>query len=169
MLGQWLPVRPYPVIPGCAPLSAGLEAMSSPILRQNGFSGAQLRTILQNDAETAPHTIVIPAKAGNQYAAASRFNHWRLWILGPPLSRRTTGECVVALSSKSVPHHVAAHSLIDGGHVACAPRPTLRRRRCSCPHCASSAPLFVAARGCAVALEPNSWQGSCFHVPSASC
>jgi 4-amino-4-deoxy-L-arabinose transferase-like glycosyltransferase len=40
----------------------------------------------------AAHTPVIPAKAGNQHAAASRFDHQRLWILGPPLSRRMTVE-----------------------------------------------------------------------------
>jgi hypothetical protein len=30
----------------------------------------------------APQTVVIPAKAGIQYAAASRLNHQRLWNTG---------------------------------------------------------------------------------------
>jgi hypothetical protein len=37
-----------------------------------------------------PPKVVIPAKAGNQYAAAYRFNHWRLGVLDRPLSRATT-------------------------------------------------------------------------------
>jgi len=40
--------------------------------RRELFSGAR------------PHTAVIPAHAGIQYAAAYRFNHWRLWNTGSP-------------------------------------------------------------------------------------
>ena len=39
---------------------------------------------------TTPRNAVIPAKAGIQYAAAYRFNHWVSGILGHPLSRVTT-------------------------------------------------------------------------------
>ena len=39
----------------------------------------------RNDGKTsAQHTIVIPAKAGIQYAAAFRFYHFFLWDTGSP-------------------------------------------------------------------------------------
>ena len=41
-------------------------------------------------------TTVIPAKAGIQYAAACRFNHWHLGILDHPPSRVMTAEIVLA-------------------------------------------------------------------------
>src|ERR1700733_3902307 len=45
-----------------------------------------------------PPKVVIPAKAGNQYAAAYRFNHWCLGVLDPPLSRATAArECGTSL------------------------------------------------------------------------
>ena len=40
--------------------------------------------ITTNISIAAPHNAVIPAKAGIQYAAASRFYYWRLWNTGSP-------------------------------------------------------------------------------------
>ena len=39
------------------------------------------------DVTRVARSVVIPAKAGIQYAAASPFNHWRLWNAGSPPSR----------------------------------------------------------------------------------
>jgi hypothetical protein len=53
--------------------------------------------------QSATHTTVIPAKAGNQYAAASRFNHWRLWNTGSPAFAGMTTEYETAISRHELP------------------------------------------------------------------
>src|SRR4051812_36403341 len=61
----------------------------------------------RNDGKTSTqHTIVIPAKAGIQYAAAFRFYHFGLWNTGSPAfapSRVTTTEYAFAFSRRISP------------------------------------------------------------------
>jgi hypothetical protein len=47
----------------------------------------------------APQQAVIPAHAGTQYAAASRFHHWRLGILGRPAKPGDNGGKCCALNA----------------------------------------------------------------------
>ena len=51
----------------------------------------------------ASYSVVIPAQAGIQYAAAYRLNHCCLWILDPPPARRMTGEYEAAFSRHVLP------------------------------------------------------------------
>ena len=51
----------------------------------------------------ASYSTVIPAQAGIQYAAADRFNHWRLWNTGDPPARVTTTAYDVAISRRITP------------------------------------------------------------------
>jgi hypothetical protein len=58
-----------------------------------------------------PAPVVIPAKAGIQYAAAYRFNHCYLWILDRPPSRTMTTEYAFAISRRAAPELCMALSL----------------------------------------------------------
>ena len=49
------------------------------------LTGAYIIDIAANISIAAPHRAVIPAHAGIQYAAAFRFDHWRLWDTGSPV------------------------------------------------------------------------------------
>ena len=94
-----------------------------------------------------PKRIVIPAQAGIQYAAASRFNHRRLWNTGSPghrraeatpfferLCRAMTAEYVFAIPRRIAPElcqKFLAPSKSEGaGNAGCALHPRSRVQKC---------------------------------------
>src|SRR6478609_375616 len=62
------------------------ERMDCFRLRSLSYVGQVVASAPRNDGGESgvPHTVVIPAKAGIQYAAAYRFNHCCLWNTGSP-------------------------------------------------------------------------------------
>jgi len=66
------------------PSLRGAKRRSNPLFLC-GRTDCRVASLLAMTVERAePNTPVIPAKAGIQYAAAYRFNHWRLWNTGSP-------------------------------------------------------------------------------------
>ena len=82
----------------------------------------------RNDADNpAPCSTVIPAHAGIQYAAASRFNHQRLWDTGSPAcAGDDTGIWVCILAAhcaRSFADRFALDSSEGAGNAGCALHP----------------------------------------------
>src|SRR6478609_1404659 len=104
--------RGYRIVVGCQTMvlggsSACIVALFCHCERSEAIHGAKEKMVAsapRNDGgESSPHTVVIPAKAGIQYAAAYRINHCCLGILVHPPSRVMTAEYGFAISRLTAP------------------------------------------------------------------
>ena len=109
-------------------------------LRDSRCAGSSASPCRNDGGDSAQHTIVIPAKAGIQYAAASRFNHYCLWNTGSPgpsaqlrTGRAMTTECAFAISRRHLPEVCLEFPALSirraqgrPGKTACAPHPRSR-------------------------------------------
>jgi hypothetical protein len=112
--------------------------------RTRCFPDSIVKQPINEDDDGTSTTAVIPAKAGIQYAASSRFHRRRLGILDRPLSRTMTNACILATAFARVlqnysPQKRGRSATLKGGRredrvraapaVSCANRRIKKRTR----------------------------------------